>query len=79
MRPRLLALTLLAAQAASLPAQSPPASLTYLANMGVLLDCGGRRVTVTVIMHATGQGAEREEDRGENEGQGRESGFHGRA
>lgn len=46
MRPRLLALTLLAAQAASLPAQSPPASLTYLANMGVLLDCGGRRVVI---------------------------------
>lgn len=46
MRPLLVALTLLAAPAASLPAQSPPASLTYLANMGVLLDCGGRRVVI---------------------------------
>src|SRR5690606_10867358 len=46
MRPLLVALTLLAAPAASLPAQSPRAALTYLANMGVLLDCGGRRVVI---------------------------------
>lgn len=46
MRPLLVALALLAAPAASLPAQSPRAALTYLANMGVLLDCGGRRVVI---------------------------------
>lgn len=46
MRPLRLALILLAIPAASLTAQAQRMSLTYLANMGVLLECNGRRVVI---------------------------------
>ncbi len=46
MRPLRLALILTAIPAASLPAQAKRVSLTYLANMGVLLECDDRRVVI---------------------------------